>query len=171
MFCLVPNIFCSPDTLQSLSTWMHLTERKAKLSLAAFTLPGCRKAAGKKTKNRKEENYLACLHMSNPKYCREPVSKRGFLVYPFSQTIPLQWKSMEYNHWHKNLLCSSHLLFSTNSAENNIFNSIITDTINTLVVWYKIAFISMSSVYFSLLQNKLLTHSHLLTFPWLQRGW
>lgn len=74
-----------------------------------------------KMKKKKEQKIIklfgmfACLPMSNLKYCREPVHKRGFLVYPFSQTIPLQWKSMKIyeNHWHKNLLCSSHFSLPT----------------------------------------------------------
>lgn len=98
-----------------ISQSMNAPDRgKGKIIPGCFYSPKMWESGGReKKKNKKAENYMACLHMSNLKYCREPVSKRCFPVYPFSQTIPLQWKSMEYNHWHKNLLCSSHFFLPT----------------------------------------------------------
>lgn len=75
-FSLVPNIFVSPETLQSI-TECTLLRQMAKLSLSDFTLPGPRKGAGGE-----EENCTACLHMSNLKYCKEPGTKECFSMYP-----------------------------------------------------------------------------------------
>lgn len=83
-FCLVPNTFFSPETLQSLNRWVHLTEGKGKIITGWFYSPRPWERGWR------EENYTACLHMSNLKYCREPGRKECFSmypVYPFPQTI------------------------------------------------------------------------------------